>query len=218
MLTKGNGYTGISLGRRCEPAYQIKRSGFGRPGYPFDWILTDMKAVIQLIKCRFEHFMDLKDLDCRPPFIVNKRWGIDHLHDFDYKQGLSDYPEVKKKFDRKIKRFLDVLDSASKVIFFRTDATEEDMLTLDTVLQSNHPNLDYKLVMVNKGEDYKKFFERGRLSSYQLRKVDVWHGEVESWDRLFMDLPLLKESWSALPNLMKMLESDRDIDKVIKML
>lgn len=215
-------YTAISLGARCDTAFQIKRSGFGRSGYPLDWIKSaQFQAVTKLIEIRFKGFFALEDLDRRGDYVANKRWGFHYIHDF-VKDDLSTFEQVKVKFDRRIKRFLEVLDGTDPIAFIRHDsANEKEILELDQVLQRFYPQLPYKIVLINRSLAFAKLSEMGRISSYLMPGPDPmfrWQGDDSSWDKVFSHLLLKPQEGGFISNSLALISMNCDIDKTVKLL
>ena len=125
----------ISLGSSCSVAYQLQNLKLKKESLPFDWVrANDISFVLQLIKNNFSGFLDnleyIKD-DEKFPYINNdelfdnikekhtkiyKNQYIGFYHDF--KENTS-FEEVKEKYDRRIKRFYDIIKNES--IFIRDE-------------------------------------------------------------------------------------------------
>ena len=67
----------ISLGHFCAVASELDKLGFREASLPFDWIISPLDSVIDLINNNFEDFLnpDLLYRDSKRPYIVlNKRY------------------------------------------------------------------------------------------------------------------------------------------------
>src|SRR5947209_282461 len=57
----------VSLGSRCEVAFQLAQHGYRDASFPFDWIVTPIGALYQLIENDFKGLLDPGDLVLVPP-------------------------------------------------------------------------------------------------------------------------------------------------------
>lgn len=99
----------ISLGFFCSTALEMERIGLREFSGPFDWVISDFDKVLELIKNKFEGFLDEKYLyqkKVNPSHYVNIKYNIRFFHDFDKYKSLKDQIcSVKKKYSRRIERF-----------------------------------------------------------------------------------------------------------------
>lgn len=115
-----------SLGGDCTCARYMLKYHLRSYASPFDWLaFVDFAPRMKLIENDFKNFMNLEDLkfiqrkpglDYLNPKIIDfedTRNGFHFYHDFPKGQTLEEsYPEVKAKYDRRIKRFLNQLKTA----------------------------------------------------------------------------------------------------------
>lgn len=91
--------------------------------YPFDWVLSGMQSINDLIENKFQDLIDGEFLyrDPNYPYVVkNTKYAIDFYHDFPESLGLDALCEkVREKYARRIERFFKVLGSGNKVLFIR---------------------------------------------------------------------------------------------------
>ena len=113
----------VSLGDFCGPAQELERIGYRSFSMPFDWLVTaDWGKVVQLIYSHFEGFLDEKNLvqevDVNPKYYYDKEFKIHFYHDFVAEKSLSEQlPKVKRKYQRRIDRFYQVI--AEPTLFIR---------------------------------------------------------------------------------------------------
>lgn len=86
----------ISLGGRCEVAYQIRRATRSGTAYPFDWWVTPLDSVVKVLEGGFEgvfearHLVRLPDLDGKKA-LYSSSAGTWHLHEFRHEEDFLSY-------------------------------------------------------------------------------------------------------------------------------
>lgn len=153
--TKFNNF--ISLGYFCEVAEDLEKMGLRNTSSPFDWCITDFSKNIELIENRFDDFMAYDNLaqsvEDRDHY-EDTKYNDFFFHDFTKYKSLSDqYDMVKAKYDRRIKRFLKNIESATLFIRYISNeqkdsngrSTELEWIEnngdyIDKVLKSYNPN------------------------------------------------------------------------------
>lgn len=77
----------ISIGTACFPTFKLKKHGFRKSAYPFDWQVTSMQSFYEVCKNNFDGLLD--DI-----------WIGDRAHRLYYiESDTSNNPEVKKTKD-----------------------------------------------------------------------------------------------------------------------
>lgn len=149
----------ISLGHNCYGAAQIRRHGYRTAAYPFDWLVTPLTSLNDVLKHNFENFLDKQHLILKRPFIINKLYDIYFMHDFfplaKWRKQLS---TIQKKYLRRIQRFQDLANCPTKIYFIRiiyavTSNTPqifypEEALLLKQQLHKQFPNTNFELVLI----------------------------------------------------------------------
>lgn len=106
-------------------------------GYPFDWCITPLLSVIELLNNRFDDFFNednfvylpkekrilLNEAGESESFIddyvtpvYDSKYHMMYVHDFG-ERGSKDYQVVREKYLRRAKRLLNLLDSAMPIEF-----------------------------------------------------------------------------------------------------
>lgn len=100
----------ISLGYFCEVAEDLEKLGLRNTSSPFDWCITDFKMNIKLIENEFDNFMNIENLSQsrrNRNIYMDTVYNDFFFHDFSkYETLANQYPQVKAKYDRRIRRFL----------------------------------------------------------------------------------------------------------------
>lgn len=110
----------ISLGAFCFVASELRRYEVRKKAYPFDWIITDLKSVIELIENEFLNFTALKYLEKKEEnnivFYDNNAYSlIRFIHDFN--ENCDNTVLIQDKYQRRIQRFYQ--DIKSETLFVR---------------------------------------------------------------------------------------------------
>lgn len=74
----------ISIGTNCEISYNIRHTFQFERAYPFDWWITPVQSVADILRDRFRLEIDDKNLVhvTAPESVLNRKYGILHHHDF----------------------------------------------------------------------------------------------------------------------------------------
>ncbi|QQP69538.1 hypothetical protein JHE06_07900 [Carnobacterium sp. CS13] len=111
----------ISLGFFCSTASELEKIGLRDTSSPFDWLITDLKGIIQCIENRFEGLLDYENLSQyrdNPNYYVNEKYGVHFYHDFSGYSSLKEQlPNVFKKYKRRIEKFY--INIKEPTLFFR---------------------------------------------------------------------------------------------------
>ncbi len=110
----------ISLGAFCFIAGDLRRLNLRTAAYPFDWNITDIETMINLIDNGFSDFTNInflqKNNDNQRIFFDNKKYSLlRFVHDYD--ENMHNAIDVEKKYDRRIKRFYNAIKN--KTLFVR---------------------------------------------------------------------------------------------------
>jgi hypothetical protein len=162
----------VSLGSDCSVAYQLNLHKLRTSAYPFDWVrCNDFNTTVDCIENNFEHFFDQTDLRSIPsngthPYmrddqfdinrhglrVVNKKNNIRFYHDFLHNLT-EEYDDVRKKYDRRIKRFFETLEGKKRIVFVRVERSEIPEKTIgrfDSVIRRYTNNYSLCVVVLKK--------------------------------------------------------------------
>lgn len=123
----------FSIGSACLCSQMLRRSGLQFCSYPFDWLAgCDFSGRIDFLVSDFKDFFNREDFhftgkdnaDEHNPCDVyeNNKTGIAFNHDFA--RGVPfdvSYPAVKAKYDRRINRLLNDIDSHKNILIVFTE-------------------------------------------------------------------------------------------------
>lgn len=156
---KGQYHAIYSLGNNCLPAIQLRTHGLRKYAGPLDWMGSPMlPQVTRLLLRHFEGFLyypNLTAIEKANPELYNvhdREYDLYLNHDFythnNFPPHLAAYPEIKEKYDRRISRFLQDINSGLPLMFIRTDAVYEEVVDLNKVLK-HIVRGPYRLLIVN---------------------------------------------------------------------
>lgn len=127
----------IPIGIDCSVTHHLRKSGLRVRAFPFDWNVTPISSAVSLIQTRFNNFMDESNLVFLPPTnrvlfeengielkvvnevitpVVDKKHKMLFPNDFS-SAGEGDLALVKKKYDKRIYRLLELIDTSEEIIF-----------------------------------------------------------------------------------------------------
>ena len=115
----------FSLGEVCPCTIVLRATGLQWFSYPFDWLFgSSFVGRCQILATRFARYIDKEDLEfsyeersirCRA--YHNKYNDIIFNHDFPKDLSLDEsYPQVREKYDRRIRRLLSSIEGSAHVL------------------------------------------------------------------------------------------------------
>ncbi|MED1488612.1 DUF1796 family putative cysteine peptidase [Bacillus smithii] len=195
---KGTYDSVFSLGDLCLTSIQLKKNNLRPFSGVLDWMASpSLSNVNRLLKNRFVGFMDLPNLRIigyasdQLICVSDDGYQIVSNHDFEVGKNtlshLGGYPEVREKFDRRIKRFLEKMETSKRILFVRTEGTFEEVLELESIL-SKMVKHDFRILIVNH-TDVSGLTEKNwpieRVSVVELPNQDIWNANDHFWKMMF---------------------------------
>lgn len=149
----------------------------------------------ELIERDFSDFLMGENLTVEGKYVVDKKFGVSMLHDFEnpilYQQTID---VVRAKYQRRIKRWLSVVNSSSSILFVRSqqyvgsnNIGEENARSLLKLLQKKYKNAKVHLLVQNPpGAEIPEVAEDD-LWLLQLKAPDPWEwsGDNAAWLEMF---------------------------------
>ncbi len=184
----------ISIGYFCSVAIELERKGFREASFPFDWTITDLDTVTDLIAVKFENLFAYRQLFSNevPPFNIvgNYKFNILFYHDFKQRLDIkSQLKLVKIKYTRRIKRLLGLLNSQDSILFIRYISeeskkkdTQQKINRFINVIKKIHPN--FKIILIGH-QTAKLNFKKNE--SYILGFLEVPKGKKDILARDFFN-------------------------------
>lgn len=153
----------VSLGFFCGVGQELERMGFREESFPFDWVISNLKTVNELIENKFEGLFDL-DYLYKNEFLTNevkhKKYIFNFYHDFNKDKNIEQQlNKVQLKYERRIKRFYDLLNSSKSVLFvcYINDADPIGNVEIPNQISKlisllNQYKLNYKIIFIKNRE------------------------------------------------------------------
>lgn len=190
---KGNYDAIFSLGDLCLTSIQLEKNRLRPFSGVLDWMASpNLSDVNRLLRNRFIGFMDFPNLrafEQNESFVIvsDDAYHIVSNHDFSTDKNtlthLADYSKVKEKYDRRIQRFLNKLETSKRILFVRTEASYQDTLELEAILSSLVKN-DFRILIVNHtnvSHMIEKDWGLENVCVVNLPNQDQWEGNHHYW-------------------------------------
>ena len=166
----------ISIGEACMCSSNLRKRGLQKFSYPLDWVFGATFAQrIGFVINKFHRYFEFKDLisldriDHDKYIIKNKYTALCHNHDFYINQGSweSQYDKVKAKYDRRISRLINMLESQHKqkvlIVYIEIPRTadnqhefikDKQLTSYIDELERVYPNKKFNLLYIKHNEEY----------------------------------------------------------------
>ena len=136
----------ISLGCTCRCAKHLSSMSLRQFSSPFDWVMgSTFECRIDMLCTGFSKYLKYENLVPREDSpdsceghrsVDDVKYGFAFLHDFPNLRDVAEtYPAVKAKYDRRIKRLLDVLHGDNRVCFvwWSHDQVVDDAVLIESI-------------------------------------------------------------------------------------
>jgi hypothetical protein len=150
----------ISIGGACNVKYQIDKYNNKCETLFFDWLLTDMNSVIDILSC-----IDIKKILNKNNLKIEKGQNnsqiiiksLSHcvsIHDLAKDFNDNDIKNFIQKYERRFNRIIENIKSLKTIYFIRFGKIllEEKNNFIKTILNIN-PNSNFYLVVINNSEE-----------------------------------------------------------------
>jgi len=145
----------VSLGYNCEIANSIIEMKARDAAYPFDWLFSRMWKINETMKQRFSNFFIRENL-IKARYKKNpareRDDGFIYVHDGEYdilSQNITEYTNIKEKYNRRISRLFDLLDTGKSILFVRVlyDEKIDEHIDFVNILSDIYPNSKFSLLI-----------------------------------------------------------------------
>lgn len=213
----------VSLGGRCDVAWQIHDAFGEMPAFPFDWLVTPLQSIPIMVE---ENFCDIADARWLEPSsyihpfdgrtlatIINTKYNVFLHHEFERSADgrivadwRSTLDTVQQKWRFVTGRWIDLLQTAGEVVFFRRrgcfsmpderdePTTQDDFEAALTALRQRAPRC--RMVVADAGcnirHDSIVACEIGNPGAADWPNPDdYWKGATSAWRRAFSGTGLI---------------------------
>ena len=202
----------VPIGVHCSAAAALRRLNIREMAFPFDWMVSGFINLYNCFNEDFKHFLEKNSL--RPRYdnqAIVDYYGFEFPHDFPTTQNLiskenagdgqvaqslihpnfKDYADaVKSKYDRRIERLYQILNSSEKVFFIRHFGMDRNQaISFRDLILKKFPKLDFLLVVVNPVQMQEVNWNLNKIRNYYLDDRQAWNNPAE-WERIYKDLGL----------------------------
>ena len=159
----------VSLGVDCGVANFLKENGLRNFSLPFDWVVS-YGGVSNILKNKFSNYIPKNNLQ------FNRDDNVKFIHE--------NFPADIDKMNRRIDRFLKLLDSDGEIIFLRKGHSEhhhteseiinDDLLDCEElydIIKQNYKNLKFKIILFlvcSKCYNYKEKYDSEKVIVYNV--------------------------------------------------
>jgi hypothetical protein len=193
----------FSLGHLCLAAIQLKKFNIRPFSGVLDWVasysLTDVNRLLQNQFVGFMELPNLKVVGHASPLdllVLDEAYNIAFNHDFKTNQNtvshLAAYHEVKKKYDRRVQRFLEKMATCKRILFIRTEGTFPEVSELESILLKMVKN-DFRILVVNH-TNVNNMVEINlpsqKVSAVELPHKEIWNSNDRFWAEIFRGVHL----------------------------
>lgn len=192
--------TYVSLGSTCCITQQLKNHNLRNEAYPFDWLrICNLNNVVRLLDNKFIDFLELEDIKftefsdkfsidgkCGSYIYKNKYCGF--YHDFSEIINETNYNLFRDKYNRRINRLFQLLNSNNEVIFVREELRELKISKfynlIDTIIKIN-PKLNFKIIVITNDKKCENL-DLSHVSFFYINEnITHWSRPEINWDKLF---------------------------------
>lgn len=103
----------VSLGENCNASWYLKEVNSKKASYPFDWIFSSPKIILDCLKTDFSYFLDSDLIIAKGDKAAHTKY---HDNLFNHKNPVSN-PEAFNYYERTVSRFLKLLNSKRPILF-----------------------------------------------------------------------------------------------------
>lgn len=196
---EGNKPLVISLGGDCISAYEIYKHGLRKAAFPFDRIVSPLKGVRHAIEEDFALFLDPISLEKHSTLlhcVYNSYYGFAFAHDFPWKLNSNPLTvvdnfkeflqEPQEKYTRRIKRFMDLTHSKSKVFFLRTNTpyvvedVKTEIIKLSDSIKKKIPHLIFEIIIIGRTPDYQQPWNLPAIHNFYVQDINFFDDKTDA--------------------------------------
>ncbi|KAB2335692.1 DUF1796 family putative cysteine peptidase [Bacillus mesophilum] len=195
---KGEYDAAFSLGHLCLASMQLRKFQLRPFSGVLDWVGSpNLSNINSLISndfkdfLNFQHLQPVKYLSSTDLYVWDSYYDIGFNHDFKTDQNsleqLGGYDTVKEKYDRRIARFNEKLETGKRILFIRTEGNKEEIEVLQQILAQKCSG-DFELLVVNHQPVQsmsEHFWNIPNVTVAEMPNDEIWDGNDAYWAELF---------------------------------
>lgn len=184
----------VSLGSNCSVSYQLNKYGFRKEAYPFDYCLTPINKLLNVLEDKFIDYDKIKkiklssnhkiiddDISNNNSLILSNKFNIKFAHEIENDDEIEKF---EKSLERRIVRFMNLINPTF-VRIETSNMNEEKIKEKYDILTKYLTKyfIDYKLVLISD-----KKYENDKTKWIKLDKfTDDWTYSYINWYDIFYD-------------------------------
>jgi len=193
----------ISIGNACSVKYNIDKYRGKSETLFFDWLMTEMNSVIEILECNnINNILYLENIirDVNNPYILeNSRIVIKSLnhcvsiHDLPRNYTDNDILDFIDKYSRRFNRIVQYIKSNEKLCFIRFGHVNYDEIYkfIETIKKIN-ANCDFTIVVIdNDKKNNTEILKQNNLLHIKLNvdnSENDWTQQFLNWNNIFLDI------------------------------
>ena len=199
----------ISIGSACNVKYQIDKHKHKLETLFFDWLMTSMNSVIEILSCNDIYsilYFDNIIRDINYPYHSNNSQIIIKslnrcvsIHDISRNFTDKDIFEFIDKYKRRFDRIIQYIKSKEKIYFIRYGSvdTNDREKFIETILKIN-PNCNFALIIIDNIYNANDTNNTNNILKYEhclYIKLNInkpqnsdWHTDYLNWTKIFLDI------------------------------
>lgn len=194
----------ISIGNACDVKYNIDNFTGCKETYFFDWLLTDMGSVNQILGTtnidNILFFTNVIDNPKIPTHGSNSRIMIkslsycESIHDIPFSYNYSHIHDFIEKYKRRYRRIIDTILTNKSVIYFirKGKITPDEKNIFIKNIKNINANCNFKLVELldqKPTNDLDNYFISVNLENYRIKPANNnWKSNYWNWKQIFIDI------------------------------
>jgi hypothetical protein len=195
----------ISIGNACSVKYNIDKYRGKSETLFFDWLMTSMDSVIEILNCNNINNILYSDNIVRdsdnPYHCNNSRIIIKSLnycvsiHDLSKNYTDDDFLNFIDKYSRRFERIIEYIKSNEQICFIRMGYVSCDKIYkfIETIKKINS-NCDFTIVVIDNNKENKPEIIKQHNLLYIKLNVDIPIGEIDwtqqflNWNSIFIEI------------------------------
>jgi hypothetical protein len=186
----------VSIGSRCQTAYQLRRFFGDEESQFFDWLFVRPASVRRLIENDFDSFINENQLTpqirisptLRPyRLIYQQRYDVEILHDMPTDDTfVSTIEQARQKYEFLADRWRTLMRSGEPVVFVSFEFPVSAVDELYMAIQAAYSDLEFWCLAVCPDQTTTRSANPKVLVKSILKQLDPddWQGDDSEWDRI----------------------------------
>jgi len=186
----------ISIGFKCNVKFQINKHKHKIETLFFDWLITSMKSVIEVLSCNdISNILNIDNIIRDPRcmyhnnnsriFLKSLNYCIS-IHDLKKEFNNDDIFEFIEKYRRRYNRIIEHIKSDRKLCFLKYGSVNEELQNkfIETILKIN-PKCNFHLVIIDNNKSNVNSITKSDHKLYI--KLNVENPAISDWTTSYLN-------------------------------